>query len=57
MNKKLRQTRAGRVRFVGCRFCGETDKPLRNFEGGKICPSCMEKKNVPKSGTRGVAND
>ena len=51
MNKKLLQERARRVRFVGCRFCGETDKPLRNFEGGKICPSCMKKKNVPKSGT------
>ena len=51
MNKNLRQDHARRVRFVGCQFCGETDKTLRNYGTGKICPSCMEKKNVPKSGT------
>lgn len=41
----------GRVIFVGCQFCGETDKPLRNFEGKKICPECLKQKMVPKSGT------
>ena len=42
---------AGRLVFVGCQFCGETDRPLRNFEGKKICPECLKQKAVPKSGT------
>lgn len=50
-NKSTRRALAQRVVFVGCQFCGETDKPLRNYAGGKICPACMKKKNVPKSGT------
>ena len=57
MNKKLRQERARRIRFVGCKFCGETNKPLRNFGDVKICTSCMEKQNVPKSGTGGIGHD
>lgn len=43
--------RAQRAVFVGCQFCGETDKPLRNYGDGKICPRCLKKKNVPESGT------
>lgn len=51
MHKQTRRALAQRVVFVGCQFCGETNKPLRNYAGGKICPDCMKKKNVPKSGT------
>lgn len=52
MNKReLRKMQASRVVFVGCQFCGETDKPLRNYAGGKICPECLKKRNVPNSGT------
>lgn len=52
MNKReLRKLQARRVAFVGCQFCGETDKPLRNYEGRKICLDCLKKRNVPNSGT------
>lgn len=51
--KQLRQAMAGRVVFVGCQFCGETNKPLRNYGTGKICPACLKRKGpVPSSGTR-----
>lgn len=30
--------------FVGCQFCGATDRTLRNYEGGKICPICLARK-------------
>lgn len=44
MNKQgLRRQQAMRVIFVGCQFCGATDRPLRNFGTGKICPECMKK--------------
>lgn len=52
MNRQeLRELQARRAVFVGCQFCGETDKPLRNYEGRKICPDCLKKRNVPNSGT------
>lgn len=51
--KQLRQAMASRVVFVGCQFCGETNKTLRNWGNGKICPKCMKRKGaVPNSGTR-----
>lgn len=44
MNKQeLRRQQAMRVVFVGCQFCGATDRPLRNFGGEKICSECMKK--------------
>ena len=53
MNKRdLRQSQAVRVVFVGCQFCGVTDRPLRNYGTGKICPACLKKRGVPESGTR-----
>ena len=69
MNRKsMRQAMSGRVVFIGCQFCGKTDKPLRNYFTGKICPRCLRKKQeidavryaegikqkgaVPNSGTR-----
>ena len=51
MVKHKRIRTAGQLIFVGCQFCGETDRPLRNFEGKKICPECMKQKAVPKHGT------
>ena len=52
MNRKeQRLARAQRVLFVGCQFCGRGDLPLRNCSGGKICTSCMKKKNVSNSDT------
>lgn len=41
-----------RVVFVGCRFCGVTDQPLRNYGTGKICPACLKKRAVSNSDTR-----
>jgi hypothetical protein len=32
--------------FVGCQFCGATDKPLRNYGTGKICPACLKRKQA-----------
>ena len=53
MNKReLRKLQVRRAVFVGCRFCGETDKPLRNYAGGKICPDCLKRRSVPNSGTK-----
>ena len=49
MHKRQRQILSRRAVFVGCRFCGETDRPLRNYEGGKICPECLKRK---ESGAR-----
>lgn len=51
--KQMRQAMASRIVFVGCQFCGETNKTLRNFGNGKICPECLKRERaVPKSGTR-----
>lgn len=51
--KQLWQAMARRAVFVGCQFCGETDKPLRNYGSGKICPECLKRQGaVPESGTR-----
>lgn len=45
--------RANRVVFIGCQFCGETDKTLRNYGLGKICLACLEKRQaVSDSDTR-----
>lgn len=52
MKKRERKLLGNRAFFVGCQFCGETDKPLRSFEGKKICPECSKKKNVPYLGTK-----
>ena len=54
MNRKfVRQALASRAVFIGCQFCGETDKTLRNYGSGKICPECLKRRvQVPKSGTR-----
>lgn len=54
MNRKYkRQAMAGRMVFVGCQFCGETNKTLRNWSNGKICPECLKRRGpVPDSGTR-----
>lgn len=54
MNRKqLRKDMAGRTAFIGCQFCGETNKTLRNYGSGKICPECLKRKGpVPNSGTR-----
>ena len=50
--KQLRQAMVGRAVFVGCQFCGETNKTLRNWSSGKICPECLKRKGVvPNSGT------
>ena len=50
--KKQRHDLTGRVTFVGCQFCGETDMPLRRYGDGKICPKCLKRKGVvPNSGT------
>lgn len=51
MAKRKNIRTAGHLMFVGCQFCGETDRPLRNFEGRKICPECLKQKAVSKSGT------
>lgn len=51
MAKRKNIRRAGQLIFVGCQFCGETEKPLRNYNGRKICPECLKQKMVPKSGT------
>ena len=51
--KQLRQALASRTVFIGCQFCGETDKTLRNWGNGKICTECLKRKGaVPNSGTR-----
>lgn len=50
--REMRRQMAGRAVFVGCQFCGETDKPLRNYAGRKICPDCLKKQPVPNSGTK-----
>lgn len=53
MNKRdLRRKQAMRVVFVGCQFCGVTDRPLRNYGAGKICPECLKKRAVSNSDTR-----
>ena len=52
MNRRqLRQAAARRAVFVGCQFCGETDRPLRNYGAGKICPECLKRKAVSESDT------
>ena len=51
MAKRKNIRAMGQLIFVGCQFCGETDRPLRNFEGRKICPECLKQKAVPKHGT------
>lgn len=52
MRKKQRQVMVSRAIFVGCQFCGETDRPLRNYGAGKICRECLKRKGaVPNSGT------
>ena len=52
MNQKdFRRKQAMRVVFVGCQFCGTTDRPLRNYGTGKICPDCMKKREVSNSDT------
>ena len=48
-SRRLRRVLSGRAVFVGCKYCGETDRPLRNCEGVKICPECLEKRKVSKS--------
>ena len=51
--KQQRQAIAGRAVFIGCQFCGETNKTLRNWGNRKICPECLKRKgSVPESGTR-----
>ena len=56
--KQLRQAMVSRVVFIGCQFCGETDKPLRNYGSRKICPECLKRKGaVPNSGTRKGIDD
>lgn len=53
MRKHSRQAMARRAVYVGCQFCGETDKPLRNYGSGKICPTCLKRQGaVPELGTR-----
>ena len=53
-NRERREAQARRVVFVGCQFCGETDKTLRNHGDGKICPRCLKRQTVPDSGTKEV---
>lgn len=43
-NSKVCQ--ASCVVFIGCQFCGETDKTLRNYGNGKICPECLKRKKL-----------
>lgn len=51
--KQLRRSMAGRAVFIGCQFCGETNKTLRSWSNGKICPECLKRKGAaPNSGTR-----
>ena len=51
--KQLRQAMVSRTVFIGCQFCGETDKTLRNWSNGKICPKCLKRQEaVSNSGTR-----
>lgn len=50
--RELRREQARRVVFVGCQFCGETNKTLRNYGAGKICPACLKKRAVSNSGAR-----
>lgn len=38
--RELRMELARRSRYVGCQRCGAVDRPLRNYEHGKICPEC-----------------
>lgn len=52
MSRKKRQELAMRAVFVGCQFCGATDRTLRNHGGGKICPVCLARK--PWETMRGV---
>lgn len=47
--KQLRQALASRAVFIGCQFCGETNKTLQNWSNGKICPECLKRK---KSGAQ-----
>ena len=51
--RQLRQSMAGRVVFIGCQFCGETDKTLRNYGSGKICPECLKRKGAVSSSDTG----
>ena len=44
MNKQKRLEQAKRIVFVGCQICGATDRTLRNYGGGKICPVCLARK-------------
>lgn len=54
MNKQKRLELASRIVFVGCQVCGATDRTLRNYQGSKICPACLARKEraVSNSGTR-----
>ena len=51
--KQQKREQAGRAIFVGCQFCGATDRTLRNYGNGKICQACVALKqlDVPNSGT------
>lgn len=45
MNKRERRIeQARRIVFVGCQICGATDRTLRNYGDGKICPVCLARK-------------
>ncbi len=50
MNRRARKALAGRIRFVGCARCGETDKPLRKVGDKYYCPA-----HVPESDTQAEA--
>lgn len=54
--REKRRELASRIVFVGCQVCGATDRPLRNYGDGKICPTCLERQSrqrvVSKMNTR-----
>lgn len=51
--KQLRQVLARRTVFIGCQFCGETDRTLRNYGSGKICPECLKRKGAMSNSDTG----
>lgn len=55
--KRMRTEQARRIVFVGCQFCGATDKPLRNYGSSKICSACLKRKGVSKLDTRKEKHD
>ncbi|MCI9402211.1 MAG: hypothetical protein HFF04_00870 [Oscillospiraceae bacterium] len=59
MNKQRRLELASRIVFVGCQICGTTDRTLRNYQGGKICPVCLTRKQreVSNLDTRNVVKE